>query len=86
MCYPVCMTIALPRDLEAWAKSEVSAGRAESVESLVAQALEERRSLAARHKVLVDEAYASVAKGAVVGEVDADVELDRWIAEDLAKA
>lgn len=80
------MSVTLPKDLEAWAKAEVSAGRAESVESLVAESLKERRSMSARHKVLIEDAYRAVALGAVIEEGDVDAELDSWIAEDLAKA
>lgn len=36
--------ITLPPDLEAWARAEVAAGRAESVEALAADALRQRRA------------------------------------------
>jgi Arc/MetJ-type ribon-helix-helix transcriptional regulator len=36
-------SVTLPHDLEAWARAEVAAGRAESVEALVADALRERQ-------------------------------------------
>ena len=76
--------ITLPADLEAWARNEVAAGRAQSVDTLVAQALHERRLLSDAHRGAVEKAYASVARGAVMSEIEVDAELDRWIAEDRA--
>jgi predicted nucleotidyltransferase len=76
--------ILLPADIEAWARAEVSAGRAESVEILVAETLRERRTMSAAHADAVAQAYASLARGDVREEAEVDAELDRWIAEDLA--
>jgi hypothetical protein len=55
--------ITLPADLEAWARAEVAAGRAESVEALVAQALTERRAEIEYVRGKLDEARASLARG-----------------------
>jgi Arc/MetJ-type ribon-helix-helix transcriptional regulator len=76
--------ISIPEDLEAWAKGEVAAGRAESVEALVVSVLEERRDAESFVRARLEEARASLARGegapldAVLGELDA------WIAEDEA--
>jgi hypothetical protein len=78
--------ITLPADLEAWARAEVAAGRAESVEALVAAALNERRSEIEYVRAKLDEARASLARGE---GIDGDVflaELDGWIAELEAEA
>ena len=56
-------TITLPKDLEDWARAEVAAGRAESVDALVADALAERRGAMGDVKALLDEARAQVARG-----------------------
>ena len=78
--------ITLPPDLEAWACAEVEAGRAESVEALVAQALQERRSEMEYVRGKLDEARASLARGeGFDGEVVL-AELDQWIAELEAEA
>lgn len=55
--------INLPPDLEAWARAEVAAGRAESVEALVSEALRERRAELAYVREKLDEARASLARG-----------------------
>lgn len=55
--------ITLPADLEAWARAEVAAGRAESVEALVADALAERRAEIEHVRAKLDEARASLARG-----------------------
>ncbi|MBC7770071.1 MAG: hypothetical protein H7124_14910 [Phycisphaerales bacterium] len=56
-------TITLPADLEAWARAEVAAGRAESVEALVAQALQERRAEIEYVRAKLDEGRAALARG-----------------------
>lgn len=58
--------ITLPADLEAWARTEVEAGRAESVEALVAEALRERRADLEYVRGKLDEARASVAAGRAI--------------------
>jgi hypothetical protein len=55
--------ITLPADLEAWARAEVAAGRAESIEVLVAHALAERRAELEYVRGKLDEARASLARG-----------------------
>lgn len=54
--------INLPADLEAWARAEVAAGRAESVEALVARALRERKAETEYVRAKLDEARASLAR------------------------
>jgi hypothetical protein len=78
--------ITLPADLEAWARAEVAAGRAESVEALVAQALRERRAEVEHVRGKLEEARASVAAGRTIPLEDAFKEIDRWIEEDEAAA
>jgi hypothetical protein len=80
------VTITLPDDIEAWARAEVAAGRARSIEEFVMSWLRERRASNNEHRALVLEAYESVAQGRVHDGADVDAELDRWIAEDLAAA
>lgn len=80
------VTITLPDDIEAWAKAEVAAGRAKSIEDFVTSWLRERRALDDAHRTLVLAAYQSAAQGRVHDGADVDAELDRWIAEDLAAA
>lgn len=55
--------ITLPSDLEAWARAEVEAGRAESVEALVADAVGLRRAEIEYIRGKLDEARASLARG-----------------------
>lgn len=55
--------ITLPPDLLAWARAEVAAGRAESVEALVAAAVRERRAEIEYVRGKLDEARASLARG-----------------------
>lgn len=76
--------IRLPKDLEAWVRDQVAAGRAESADSLVERALRELQHLTDGHRALVEQAYSSVARGDVIDEADADAQLDQWIADDLA--
>lgn len=80
------VTITLPSDLESWAKDQVASGRAESLDGLVADALEVQRALSARHKDLVAVGLADIASGRVFDGDEIDAELDRWIAEDTARA
>jgi predicted transcriptional regulator len=79
-------TITLPPDLLAWARDEVAAGRAESVEALVAQALQERRAEIEYVCGKLDEARASLARGEGVPLDEAFRQIDSWIAEDEAAA
>lgn len=80
------VTITLPDDIEAWARAEVAAGRATSIEEFVTSLVRERRAIEDSHRALVLEAYESVAQGRIHEGADVDAELDRWIAEDLAAA
>lgn len=56
-------TITLPKDLEDWARAEVVAGRAASLDDLVAQALAERRGGAEGVKAMLDAARAQSERG-----------------------
>lgn len=78
--------ITLPAELEAWARAEVAAGRAESVEALVADALGERRAEIEYVRSKLDEARASLARGEGVPLEEAFRQIDAWIAEDEAAA
>ena len=78
--------ITLPPDLEAWARAEVAAGRAESVEALVAQALSERRAEVQYVRGKLDEARASLGRGEGIPLEEAFKKIDAWIAEDEAAA
>jgi hypothetical protein len=78
--------ITLPADLEAWARAEVAAGRAKSVEALVADALKERRAEVEFVRGKLDEARASLARGEGVPLEEAFRQIDAWIAEDEAAA
>jgi hypothetical protein len=78
--------ITLPADVEAWARAEVEAGRDESVEALVAQALRERRAEVEYGRGKLDEARASVAAGRTVPLEEAFREIDAWIEEDETPA
>lgn len=78
--------ITLPPDLEAWARAEVAAGRAESVEALVARAVEERRAEIQFVRGKLDEARASLARGEGIPLQEAFRRIDSWIAEDEAAA
>ena len=80
------VTITLPDDLEAWAKAEVAAGRARSIEEFVTSWLRKQLAVDDAHRTLVQAAYDSASQGRVHDGVDIDAELDRWIAEDLAIA
>jgi Arc/MetJ-type ribon-helix-helix transcriptional regulator len=56
-------TITLPKDLEDWARAEVAAGRATSLDELVARTLEERRAEIDHVRGKLDEARASLVRG-----------------------
>lgn len=78
--------IMLPADLEAWARAEVAACRAESVEALVAEALAERRAEIEFVRGKLGEARASLARGEGIPLEEAFRQIDAWIAEDEAAA
>lgn len=78
--------ITLPPDLEGWARAEVAAGRAESVDALVADALAERRAEIEYVRTKLDEARASLARGEGIPLEEAFRQIDAWIAEDEAAA
>ena len=65
--------ITLPADLEAWARAEVSAGRAESIEALVEARLRESQ----RWEHFRQSLDAAVAESEREGWRDADATFDR---------
>ena len=71
--------INLPKDLEDWARAEVAAGRAASVDDLVARTLRDWRDVHEHHRVLVGEAYAQVERGEAINEDAADSFIDALI-------
>lgn len=78
--------ITLPPDLLAWARAEVAAGRAESVEALVEARLRASRAETEYVRGKLDEARASLARGEGISLEEAFKEIDTWIAEDEAAA
>jgi Arc/MetJ-type ribon-helix-helix transcriptional regulator len=72
----VMTSIALPKDLEEWARAEVAAGRAASVETFVVDAMREHRDLREAHRALVMDGYADLDEGDVLDEPEADAALD----------
>jgi hypothetical protein len=77
------IAITLPADLEAWARAEVAAGRAESVEALVEKGLRGYRLGIDTFRKSLDDAVAEADRD---GWIPGDVfmrEVDGWIA-DLA--
>lgn len=74
-------SITLPADLEAWAQAEVAAGRAESVEALVAKGLRGYRLGRETFRKSLDDARDEADRdGWIPGDVFL-AEVDRWIAE-----
>jgi Arc/MetJ-type ribon-helix-helix transcriptional regulator len=78
--------VTLPEDLEAWARAQVAAGRADSVEALVADALRERRARLDRITAKLDAARESHAQGRSVPVEEVLDDLDAWILEEQAAA
>ncbi len=68
------MTIPLPAQFEAWAKTEVAAGRAQSVEQIAAQALE-------AHRLQVEKFRASLDGAVAEADHDGWIEGDAFLAE-----
>lgn len=71
----------LPKDIEAWARAEVAAGRAPSLDALVSSLLAERRAFEALavdagHAEKVALAYRSVQAGNAIDEAAADEAID----------
>jgi predicted transcriptional regulator len=56
-------TVTLPKDLEAWAEAEVSAGRAKSVEALTARAVAGYRRQLEAFRATLDAGSAEIAAG-----------------------
>lgn len=74
----------LPKDIEAWARAEVAAGRAPSLDALVSSLLAERRAfenlaISGDHSGKVTEAYKSLLAENVVEEAAADEAIDRLV-------
>ena len=78
--------ITLPKDLEDWARAEVAAGRAASLDDLIALALEDRRAAADDIKALLDDARAQGARGEAVDAATVIIDLRRRAAALRARA
>jgi hypothetical protein len=75
------IAITLPPDLEAWARAEVAAGRAESVEAAIARGVRGYKLGTEAFRKSLDDAKAEAERD---GWIPGDVfmrELDQWIAE-----
>lgn len=68
------MSIALPKQFEAWAQNEVAAGRATSVEQLAERALEAHRLHVEKFRQTLDDAVAEANR-------DGWIEGDAFLAE-----
>ncbi len=80
------MQISLPKDIEAWAREEVAAGRATSVDALVEAALRARRTSANELRSLIMQGIESGERDGWLDGDSVDAELARWVAEDEAAA
>ncbi len=73
--------ITLPADLEAWARAEVAAGRAESVEAAIAKGVRGYRLATDAFRKSLDDAKAEADRdGWIPGDAFLQ-ELDQWIAD-----
>lgn len=68
------MMLSLPKHFETWARAEVAAGRASSVEALTAQALE-------AHRLRVEAFRASLDTAVVEADRDGWIDGDDFLAE-----
>jgi Arc/MetJ-type ribon-helix-helix transcriptional regulator len=74
------MSIALPKELHDWAEAEVKAGRANSVDALALQALEEHRRRTEAFRASLEAAVAEADRDgwiegdAILAEMDAMIE------------
>ena len=80
------LSVTLPVDLQAWADAEVAAGRAQSVDALVADALQVRKQSLDYVRGKLAEGVASLDAGEGIPLDEFLTELDDWIAEDEAQA
>ena len=79
-------TITLPKDLEDWARAEVAAGRARSVDELVLDALAERRERIEDVGALIAHARAQAATGQKRAGADVVADLRARAAELRSRA
>lgn len=73
--------ITLPADLEAWARAEVEAGRAESVEAAIAKGVRGYRLATDAFRQSLDDAVAEANEKGWIPLEDVKRELDQWIAQ-----
>lgn len=73
--------ITLPADLEAWARAEVAAGRAESLEAAIAKGVRGYRLATDAFRQSLDDAVAEANEKGWIPFEDVKRELDQWIAE-----
>lgn len=73
--------ITLPADLEAWARAEVAAGRAQSVEAVVAKGLRGYRLGMETFRRSLDDAVAEADRDGWIPADDLLRDLDQWIGD-----
>jgi hypothetical protein len=73
--------ITLPADLEAWARAEVAAGRAESLEAAIAQGVRGYQMATETFRKSLDEARAEADRDGWIPGEQFLAELDQWIAD-----
>lgn len=80
LCYLLSMTtINLPPDLEAWARAEVAAGRAESVEAAIAKGVRGYQLATDAFRKSLDDAVAEADRDGWVPAEEFFRDLDQWI-------
>ncbi|MGD9968584.1 MAG: hypothetical protein AB7T59_18855 [Hyphomonadaceae bacterium] len=73
--------ITLPADLEAWARAEVAAGRAESVETAIFNGVRGYRLATDTFRKSLDDAVIEANEKGWIPLEDVMRELDQWIAD-----
>ena len=73
--------ITLPADLEAWARAEVAAGRAESVETAIAKGVRGYQLATETFRRSLDEARAEADRDGWIPGDQFLSELDQWVAD-----
>lgn len=73
--------INLPADLESWARAEVAAGRAESVEAAIAKGVRGYQLATETFRKSLDEARAEADRDGWIAGDDFLTELDQWIVD-----
>lgn len=73
--------ITLPADLEAWARAEVAAGRADSLEAAISKGVRGYRLATDAFRKSLDEAVAEANEKGWIPLEETMRDLDQWIAE-----